>query len=235
MSPATPTAVDPTLALERALLGRAPVVIGIDEVGRGAIAGPVAVGACAIGARELTAGFPAGLRDSKLLTAKRRVDVEPAARAWVTAAGVGLCSATEIDEFGIIACLAAAAKRALAALHEVGVPVARAAIVLDGSHDWLSPALEHPLDVSVRPKADRDCAVVSAASVIAKVERDALMRSAHESGEYADYAWHSNVGYGSPAHYAALAAHGASSLHRRTWLRAAAAEQTAHPERVVSA
>ncbi|MGO2111352.1 MAG: ribonuclease HII [Pseudoclavibacter sp.] len=220
----------PTLELERHLIGRAPVVIGIDEVGRGAIAGPVAVGASAVGQSAIELGFPEGLRDSKLLTAKRRLAVEPRARSWTLASGVGYCTAAEIDEFGIVACLAAAAKRALAVLHAAAVPVADAAVILDGSHDWLSPALEHPLNITVRPKADRDCAVVSAASVVAKVERDGLMRAAHESGDYADYAWNSNAGYGSAAHYAAIREHGASDLHRRTWLRDAEPERDGRPE-----
>lgn len=215
-------AVLPTLELERTLIERAPLVIGLDEVGRGAIAGPVAVGACAIGPAQVLdaaeTGVPAGLRDSKLLSAKRREALEPLVRQWAVASGVGMCSAAEIDEFGIVACLASAAKRALVALHELGVPVADAAILLDGSHDWLSPALSTPLNVTVRPKADRDCAVVAAASVLAKVERDALMRAAHDGGEHGDYAWNTNVGYGSVAHYAAIERLGPSALHRRTWL-----------------
>lgn len=211
---------EPTLDLERELLLRAPVVIGLDEVGRGAIAGPVAVGACAIGVDEVSAGMPDGLRDSKLLTVKRRGAIEPNVRAWARASGVGMCTAAEIDEFGIIACLAAAAKRALAALHGAGIPVSGAVVLLDGSHDWLTPALDHRLDVLVRPKADRDCAVVAAASVVAKVERDALMCAAHAAGEYGDFSWHTNVGYGSSAHYEAIERLGPSPLHRRTWLHA---------------
>lgn len=212
--------VEPTLELEQQLLAAAPVIIGLDEVGRGAIAGPVAVGACAIAADHVAAGMPTGLRDSKLLSAKRRTALAPLVNSWALATGVGMCSAAEIDEFGIVACLAAAAKRALAALHDRGVDVARAAVLLDGSHDWLTPALDHPLDITVRPKADRDCGVVAAASVVAKVERDRLMLEAHESGEHADYSWHTNAGYGSAAHLAAIAAHGPAALHRRTWLRA---------------
>lgn len=222
-------AVDPTLEAEATLLERAPVVIGLDEVGRGAIAGPVAVGACAIGVAELRAGFPAGLRDSKLLTARRREAVAPAARDWVRASGVGLASAAEIDDAGIVAALATAAKRALAHVHEAGVAVASAAILLDGSHDWLSPALAAPLDVTVRPKADRDCAVVAAASVLAKVERDALMRSAHEGGALGDYGWHTNAGYGSAAHFAAIERLGPSAWHRRTWLRPAPGGRASRP------
>lgn len=219
MSPSRSTPAEPTLEVERQLLADYPLVIGLDEVGRGAIAGPVAVGACAIGPAQAKAGVPAGLRDSKLLTAKRRAAVEPVVRSWVRASGVGMCTAEEIDAYGIVSCLAAAAKRALAALHSAGVPVAQAHLVLDGSHDWLSPALTQPLPITVRPKADRDCAVVAAASVVAKVERDAFMCEAHERGEFGDYSWHTNMGYGSAAHYESLGRLGPSALHRRTWLR----------------
>lgn len=219
--------IDPTLDVELALLEHHPVVIGIDEVGRGAIAGPVAVGACAIDRRAALAGAPEGLRDSKALTPRRREAVAPLVREWARAGAVGLCSAAEIDESGIVACLAAAAKRALAALHEAGVDVAAAAVLLDGSHDWLTPALAHPLAVTVRPKADRDCAAVAGASVLAKVDRDGRMRAAHESGEYGDYAWSTNMGYGSAAHFAALGRLGPCGWHRRTWLRGG--RDAAHP------
>ncbi|MBB2957721.1 ribonuclease HII [Pseudoclavibacter helvolus] len=211
--------VDPTLDVERELLLTAPVVIGVDEVGRGAIAGPVAVGACAIDARRVELGAPSGVRDSKLLSAKRRLEAREGIESWAMGVGVGYASASEIDERGITACLGAAAKRALAELHASGVPVADAVVLLDGSHDWLSPCLSTPLRVVVRPKADRDCTSVAAASVVAKLERDALMISAAEA--HPEYLWESNKGYGSAAHLAAIAATGPSELHRHTWLRAA--------------
>lgn len=212
------TRVDPTLDLERELLASAPVVIGVDEVGRGALAGPLAVGACAIGPAQL-AGFPEGLRDSKQLTPRMRARLAPESAAWAAASAVGWASPAEIDEHGIGACLGAAAVRALAELWRAGVPVDAATIVLDGAHDWLAPALSSPLTVLVRPKADRDCAVVAAAAVIAKEERDARMLAlAAAHPEWAAYGWESNKGYGSAAHREALREHGPTELHRRTWL-----------------
>lgn len=210
------TVVEPTLADELALLRRAPLVIGLDEVGRGAIAGPVCVGAAVIGRPEAARGFPEGLRDSKLLTARRREALEPECRGWARAAAVGAATAVEIDAEGIAWALAAAAKRALAALHAEGVDIAAAAILLDGSHDWLSPRLAQPLRVTVRPKADRDCASVACASVVAKVERDREMTGHHDAAP--SYDWSSNKGYASAAHTAALRELGPHPLHRRTWL-----------------
>lgn len=225
MSPAAPT-----LDVERGMLRAAPIVIGIDEVGRGALAGPVAVGVCAIRAAEIAVPYPAGLRDSKLLSEAKRDLLAPAAATWVWESAIGWSSAAEIDEYGIGSCLAAAAVRALGELWRVGVPISEAAILLDGAHDWLSPGLASPLSVTVRPKADRDCAVVAAASVIAKVARDARMRELSEGEDsLAVYGWGSNKGYGSAAHRAAILAHGPSPEHRKSWLGRILASPTAAP------
>ena len=215
MARASDPSKDPTLEVEAALFAAGSrFVIGIDEVGRGAIAGPVAVGAHAI---PLGIGaFPEGLRDSKLLSEKRREALAPLVAGWGSGA-VGFASADEIDELGIAACLGAAGRRALLELHRAGIPVDSAAIILDGSHDWLSTALRRPLDVRTRVGADRGCASVAAASVRAKVERDALMREAHDA--HPEYAWSSNKGYGAKAHYDGIAAHGLTELHRKSWIR----------------
>jgi len=206
---------EPTLEVERALFAHgAPCVIGLDEVGRGALAGPVMVGACAISPSATE--FPLGLRDSKLLSAKRRIELDPLVREWGIIA-VGSASAAEIDELGISWCLGLAGKRALATLFELGVPVGTAHALLDGSHDWLSPALASPIRVTTRVKADQDCASVSAASVAAKVERDALMTAL--AVEFADYGWDSNKGYGAAVHMDALKSVGVSIHHRRTWVK----------------
>lgn len=206
---------DPTLDFERELwaLG-APVVIGLDEVGRGAVAGPVAVGAHAVLAG--TTEFPAGLRDSKLLSEKRRALVAPLVAEWGVGA-VGYVSAAEIDAHGITAALGEAARRALLDLHARGIDVTQAAIILDGSQDWLTPVLKAPLNIRTRVGADRLCASVAAASVGAKVARDQLMCEADEA--HPEYAWASNKGYGSAAHYAGITAHGLTELHRHTWIK----------------
>lgn len=203
----------PTLDVE---LGLGRLVIGIDEVGRGAIAGPVAVGAVAI---DPAAVSPlAGVRDSKLLTEARREAIHDALMAWGSARAVGLASAREVDELGIIAALGLAGRRALDALLERGVDALASTVLLDGIHDWLSPALPRAPRVVTVAKADRDCASVASASVIAKVHRDRLMVTA--DGDHPVYGWRSNKGYGSTAHYEAIREHGASPLHRVSWLRA---------------
>lgn len=205
---------DPTLDVERALFAAgARLVIALDEVGRGAIAGPVAVGAHVTIAG--TARFPEGLRDSKLLSEKRRDRIAGPVSEWGDGA-VGYATAPEIDENGIVWALGHAARRALVALSERGIPADGAVILLDGSHDWLSPVLRAPLDVITMPGADRTCASVAAASVRAKVERDAAMRSAHE--QHPVYGWASNKGYGARVHYEGIASHGLTAHHRRSFI-----------------
>ena len=213
------TVVRPSLRVEKKLLGAGRVtVIGMDEVGRGAIAGPVAVGVAAVTID--VARVPQGLADSKLLTATRRTELVPVVRRWARTA-VGMASAQVVDEQGIVPALGQAGAAALGALVQDGLSLDGAVVVLDGSFDWLSRSVppSAPLDVVVRVKADRDCASVAAASVVAKVERDALMVAAHEDAPH--YAWASNKGYGSAAHYDGIRTVGAHALHRKSWLHQA--------------
>ncbi|RKR73683.1 ribonuclease HII [Frondihabitans australicus] len=207
--------VDPTMDFERELHDSgAGWVVGCDEVGRGAIAGPVAVGMSAV-----LAGFsplPAGLRDSKMLSEKKREELYPQALEWCSVSAVGLAGPEEVDEIGIIAALGLAGRRALVSLHEAGVEILRSVVVLDGNHDYLTPALTSAPTVVTRIKADRDCGSVAAASVIAKVHRDRLMIAHHD--DHPGYGWAANKGYGSTTHYEALHELGPSPLHRLTWL-----------------
>jgi len=209
--------VDPTLEVERSLVAAGGLLIAVDEVGRGAIAGPVAVGVVAIDPWTVQA-LP-GVRDSKLLSERRREELHPLVSEWGLARAVGLASASEIDEHGIIRALGLAGARAFEVLAAgAGAALANARVLLDGSHDWLTPALPERVEVVVRVKADRDCAAVAAASVLAKVHRDRLMIAA--DAEHPGYGWASNKGYAAVEHLAAVERLGASSLHRVTWLRA---------------
>ncbi|KQV07711.1 ribonuclease HII [Leifsonia sp. Root112D2] len=207
---------DPTLLVEAQLhAGGARLVIGCDEVGRGALAGPVAVGMAVV---DVSIGpMPTGLRDSKMLSERRRETMAPLCSEWVLHSAVGLASANEVDSLGITACLGLAGKRALAALHAGGVDILAATVLLDGHHDWLNPALRSRLPVVTRIKGDRDCASVAAASVIAKVHRDRIMIASDT--DFPGYGWAGNKGYGSAQHLAAIAELGATELHRRTWLK----------------
>lgn len=207
---------DPTLEFETSLhASGARFVIGCDEVGRGAIAGPVAVGMCVVDSG--VGAFPSGLRDSKMLSEKRREVLAPLSREWVLFSAVGLASPLEVDKLGISAALGLAGKRALGILHQAGANIRDSVVLLDGQFDWLNPALASRVAVTTRIKADRDCASVAAASVVAKVHRDHLMIDA--DAVTPGYGWAGNKGYGSAGHFAAIATLGVTDFHRRSWLK----------------
>ncbi len=211
--------IEPTLTLERRLLRDHPFVISCDEVGRGALAGPVAVGATVVDQTMVRRRIPDGLRDSKLVPEPKRAPLAVRASQWVSASGVGWASAQEIDDVGIMRALGLAAVRAIADLAAHGVTPSDGVIVLDGNHDYIAPCAT---GLTVMPviKADRDCAGAAAASVIAKVARDELMTGLHD--ECPDYQWSRNKGYASAAHRDAITARGLSVHHRSSWTIAAA-------------
>ena len=135
------TSTVPTLRHERILLREgARLVIGMDEVGRGEIAGPVAVGLSIVDVDTRTA--PEGLKDSKLLPEPKREELQPKVARWSRYAAVGMASNERIERIGIIAALGLAARRAIDAIREEGVDLTGAVVLLDGSHDWLSPAID---------------------------------------------------------------------------------------------
>jgi ribonuclease HII len=206
---------EPRLTLERRLLREVPLVIACDEVGRGALAGPVAVGATVIDAPRARRRVPTGLRDSKLVPEARRADVALRAGAWVLASGVGWASAAEIDDVGIMRALGLAAMRALADLEANGIEIGDAIVLLDGNHDYITAAGATGLTVRPVVKADRDCASAAAASVIAKVARDTLMIGLHDDAPA--YGWARNKGYASLDHRTAIREHGLSPHHRASW------------------
>ncbi len=197
----------PSLELEIELLSRYGQVIGIDEVGRGAIAGPVGVGAALYGPNSSTE-IPIRLRDSKLIAESKRATVAALVQDWVPTA-VGEASVQEIESKGISWALQQAALRSLEALSP-----SSGVILLDGSHNFLQVLVALP--VVLRTKADRDCAIVSAAALTAKVSRDQTMTELHD--QYPVFEWASNKGYASESHIAALKDSGPSEHHRVSWL-----------------
>ncbi len=213
----------PSLRFERALQREGHrLLVGMDEVGRGALAGPVSVGVVMID--DVCRSAPVGVKDSKLLSHQMRERMVPKIQRWATAYAVGHSSPAEIDQYGIMVALRLAGTRALAAL-----PVIPDLVILDGNHDWLTDpervgllgfleagvAPAHCVPVRTMVKADLFCSSVAAASVLAKVERDAMMVSL--AAEVPGYAWELNKGYSAPEHFAALRCLGPSEHHRRSW------------------
>ncbi|AKU16400.1 ribonuclease HII [Luteipulveratus mongoliensis] len=212
----------PSLRVERSLQREGHrLLAGMDEVGRGALAGPVSVGVVVID--ETTRTVPQGVKDSKLLSQPARERMVPKVRRWAIDYAVGHASAQEIDDVGIMACLRLAGTRALAQL-----TVVPDLVILDGNHDWLTDpgrvGLLGLIDegptvppVMTMIKADMRCSSVAAASVLAKVERDQIITDLGEG--HPVYGWSGNKGYSAPDHLAALDEHGSCEHHRRSWRR----------------
>lgn len=184
------------------------LVIGVDEAGRGPLAGPVVAAACVLGVDA-----PAGLDDSKKLSAKRRAVLEPLIQqscGWA----LGVVEADEIDRINIFAATMLAMTRAVGAL-VVQLQAEPAEVLIDGN---LTPRGRHP-DWRWNARAivggDGLEPCISAASILAKEHRDRLMRAAAETHPH--YGWERNMGYGTAEHLAALRQHGPSPLHRRSF------------------
>lgn len=191
--------------------GRPIRIAGVDEVGRGAWAGPVVV--CAA-ITDLTpppvltgrGGRTIALTDSKLLTEAHRESFAEVLPGWLVSHAIGRSAPEEIDEVGMTEALRRAAVRALEAL-----PVPPDVVILDGKHDFL----RHPWRVRCEIKADQRSVTVAAASVLAKVHRDRLM--AGLDGEFPGYGFAGSAGYPSPVHQQALEESGPTPHHRLSW------------------
>ena len=214
----------PTLDFENTLFSRgAKLIAGMDEVGRGCLAGPVSVGVAVISIENINP--PENLADSKLLTHEQREELLPLVKTWVKDFAVGHASNDEIDEIGLTRALRRAGRRALVQL--VTKPDH---LILDGKHNWLMPEKETqnmfekefddgPLSVDLKiitqVKADLTCASVAAASIVAKTTRDQMMSEL--SKEFPNYFWAENKGYAAPEHLEAIQSFGATKYHRVSW------------------
>ena len=203
---------------------------GVDEVGRGAPAGPVCVGVVVV--EPTVTRSLEGVADSKLLSPSKREALVPRIREWSSEWAVGFASAHEVDLLGLTGALRCAGLRALA---QLATPLD--VVLLDGSHDWLTPRTHTELfaepapefvaipRVVTRVKADLSCASVAAASILAKVARDDVMRSL--AREHPEFQWQLNKGYATAAHWQALRERGPTKYHRRSWhLPAGSEDQT---------
>ena len=176
-------------------------VCGVDEAGRGPLAGPV-FAAAVILANDVTID---GLADSKKLTARKRMSLADEIRASAIAWSVASASVVEIDALNILRASLLAMRRAV-----VGLAVAPREVLVDGLH---CPDLECPARAVVR--GDAMIAAISAASILAKVTRDEAMLELHR--RHPQYRFDRHKGYPTAAHLAALRAHGVSEVHRRSF------------------
>lgn len=176
------------------------MTVGIDEVGRGCWAGPLVAGAVLLGDPI------AGLADSKKLSKARRAKLDAEIRLHAIAFGLGWVTPQEVDDIGLTEAVRLAMQRAVAE-----ITVAYDEIIIDGNYNYLSADPRSTCLI----KADDSIPAVSAASIIAKVARDAFMSNA--SLQYPGYHFENHVGYGTTAHAAALKLQGICDLHRRSF------------------
>ena len=192
----------PTLMLE--LEARAAWnghVCGVDEAGRGPWAGPVSAAAVILNPDDL----PPGIDDSKALTEKRRVALEPEIKARALAWGVGFASVEEIDELNILHATGLAMRRAVEALAHPPVHA-----LVDGNYRFTLPCAVTPV-----VKGDSRSLSIAAASILAKTARDRLM--IEMDAVYPGYGFASHKGYNAPIHQQALNTLGPCPAHRRSW------------------
>jgi ribonuclease HII len=207
-------------------------IVGIDEVGKGSWAGPLVIGIAMLSREMVFSDEPAvalgGARDSKQLSEMQREEIFDQVAAKCLRWAIGAASALECDELGMVEAQRLATSRGFAAFAgasagsdlSIGSAVRTlggdAAIVdaaiVDGRWDFVSP---HARKVMLEVKADADCVSVAAASVLAKVSRDRMMRSL--AGDYPQWHFDTNKGYPCPKHRIALQGYGPSAIHRTSW------------------
>jgi len=209
------TATVPVPVLRRALKRRSPgldheraawetgadVVVGVDEVGRGAWAGPISVGAAVL-PRERRVYK---VRDSKMLTEVEREAMFDRIAGWCRAWAVGHASQEECDELGMAEAQRIAARRAIA-----GLGLTPDLVLVDGNWDFVGGRTRRLI------RGDATCLSIAAASILAKVTRDRIMRA--ESDSFPGYDFDLNKGYPCPRHKTALKGMGPTSIHRRAWV-----------------
>ena len=179
------------------------VICGVDEAGRGPLAGPVCAAAVIL-PKHLQ--IP-GLNDSKKLTDKKRRELFPVIQKQAIAYGIGLASEAEIDEINILQATFLAMRRALEQL-----TVLPEIALIDGNRET-----DFGLPVKTVVKGDSLSANIAAASVLAKVTRDNIMVELAQ--QYPEYGFEIHKGYGTKAHYEALRTYGPSPIHRRSFLK----------------
>lgn len=196
--------VQASMRLENSLRREgATLICGIDEVGRGCLAGPLVAAATV-----LPANWRIRVSDSKLLTRQVREELSAQIRAKSLGYGLGWVSNLEIDEMGMTQAVQIAYERAL---EDMALDVSL--IIIDGNYNYLS---EYEIAQTL-VKADQKVSCVAAASIIAKVARDAYMREL--CAQYPEYCFDTNVGYATRAHQEAIGAHGLTNIHRKSFCK----------------
>ena len=180
-------------------------IAGLDEAGRGCLAGPVVAAAVILPPRVEVET----IADSKSISEERRLEARAKIEDQAVAAAIARCSPTEIDDLNILGAALKAMRRAASACEPPPD------FVLVDGNQWSRDLVEAPWPHETIVKGDAKSQSIAAASILAKTERDAVMRGLHD--EHPEYGWGSNVGYPTQAHYDALREHGATSHHRQSF------------------
>lgn len=190
------------------------MILGIDEVGRGPYAGPLVIGACILGDWQNSENteWIEKLTDSKKLSAKRREELYVLIKEKALAAATGWVSSAEIDEIGLSEALRLATRRAVEQIQKTEIPFSE--IIIDGTMNFLAGTKLEKY-VSTLKKGDFLVKEISAASILAKVERDKYMTEL--DAVYPEYGFGKHVGYGTAAHQKAMEEFGLTPEHRRSF------------------
>jgi ribonuclease HII len=180
-------------------------VAGLDEAGRGCLAGPVVAAAVVM---PPDTELPA-IQDSKSLSEEARLSAREQIEAQSEAHAIARCSPDEIDEINILQAALQAMRRAVLACEP-----SPDFLLVDGNQ-WERSLTDAPWPYETVVKGDATSQSIAAASILAKTERDAMMRTLHE--DHPEYGWDTNVGYPTQQHYDAIAEHGATPHHRRSF------------------
>ena len=197
----------PDNKIEAKIMKAGTTVCGIDEVGRGAWAGPLVLAAVVPGIGTID-----GVRDSKKISPKKRDELSSKISLWASAIGIGVVGNDEIDRIGLSEALTLGAQRAIGQIEESGPIVDH--ILLDGNFDFVKIPKKI---VETYTRGDDLSHAIAAASIVAKVFRDDLMSSELIAGKYPPFFFESNKGYPSPVHKAALRDNGPTPFHRISW------------------
>lgn len=193
--------------IEKALAHSGDVVCGMDEVGRGAWAGPLVLAAVIPGEGTID-----GVKDSKKVSPKKRQVLSQEIHGWAKGIGFGIVTNNEIDEWGMSKALTVGAHRALTQLQSTSIGVDH--VLLDGHYDFIK---HETIRTTTIIKGDNASHAIAAASIVAKVYRDDWMSSSEVAGIYEAFCFEKNKGYPAPIHKEALARLGPTPLHRISW------------------
>lgn len=200
-------ALFPDDKIEREVISNGKTVCGIDEVGRGAWAGPLVLAAVVPGT-----GMIDGIRDSKKVSPKKREVLSKQIFSWSPAIGFGIVSNNEIDQLGLSNAITLGSRRAISEIEKAGTFID--VVLLDGNYDFLK---EPKRSVQTYIKGDNLSHLIASASIVAKVFRDTYMASEEVAGRFPEFMFESNKGYPSPIHKSKLRDLGPTPLHRVSW------------------